>query len=483
MDPASRPAVGIVYFPALEPLLDAGRDLIDTLEVEPQQYWIRHGGGYRLDDAAFERIGGFPQRKLVHGVGLPVGGSVGLDAAQVEPFLESVQRLDPPWVSEHLAFLRARSGSEVFNTGFLLPPLQSPESVATAAAGLRRLQALVGRPLAFENPTNYLRPLPGELPDGDFLARVCLQSGCGMLLDLHNLWCNERNGRQSMRDALAQLPLDRVWEVHLAGGDSRDGYWLDAHSGLVPAPLMAFCEELFPRLPALRGVTFEIMPEYLRAKSIGMDALLRQLDAIRALAHGSARLRRPRVHDPAPIAARVAEPGPASPQPSQLRPPLPPQAEWESALALAVNRRPPRDPLQQVLAADPGVAVLQQLVANVRAGMLVDLLTLSYRLLVLHLGDAATHALMERYWAAHLPEPFAGREAQRFAAFLRGESLPVPHLDDVLAYELASIEAVAEGRDVQVDLGCDPVALVAALQAGRHPGALPEGRYALTVEA
>lgn len=469
MDSPPRPAVGIVYFPALEPLLDAGRDLIDTLEVEPQQYWIRHGHGYRLDDAAFDRIAGFPQQKLVHGVGLPVGGSVGLDAAQIEPFLESVRRLDPPWVSEHLAFLRARSADSVFNTGFLLPPLQSPETVATAAASLRRLQALVGRPLAFENPANYLRPLPGELADGEFLASVCLQSGCGMLLDLHNLWCNERNGRQSMHDALAQVPLDRVWEVHLAGGDSRDGYWLDAHSGLVPEPLMAFCEALIPRLPRLRAVTFEIMPEYLRAKSIGIDALLRQLESIRALCHRSSG------------AGQEPEQAPAVAVQSGF-PILPPQAEWERALALAVNRRPPQDPLQEALATDPGVAVLQQLVNNVRAGMLVDLLTLSYRMLVLHLGDAATHGLMERYWAAHLPEPFAGREAQRFAGFLHGQSLPVPHLEDVLAYELASIEAVAHGHDVRVDLGCDPVALVGALRAGRHPGVLPEGRYELTVQ-
>ena len=81
-------------------------------------------------------------------------------------------------------------------------------------------------------PADYLRPRPGELGDGEFFAAVAEQADCGILLDLHNLWCNERDGRQPVRDVLAELRLERVWEVHLAGGEELVGYLLDAHSPL-----------------------------------------------------------------------------------------------------------------------------------------------------------------------------------------------------------------------------------------------------------
>src|SRR3546814_12998281 len=83
---------------------------------------------------------------------------------------------------------------------------------------------------------------------------------------MHNLWWNQRIGRQPVDDVLAALPLERVWEIHLAGGDAVDGYWLDAHSGRVPDPLMELCRTWFPRLPNLKAVIFEILPDYLASK-------------------------------------------------------------------------------------------------------------------------------------------------------------------------------------------------------------------------
>src|SRR3546814_2876348 len=83
-------------------------------------------------------------------LGIPLAGTVGVDSSQIGAFRESVARLDPPWVSEHLAFLRAGRGRQAFNTGFLLPPLQSRETIETSVRNIRQLQAAIGRPLAFE---------------------------------------------------------------------------------------------------------------------------------------------------------------------------------------------------------------------------------------------------------------------------------------------------------------------------------------------
>src|SRR3546814_6276833 len=94
------------------------------------------------------------------------------DVCSSDLFRESVARLDPPWVSEHLAFLRAGRGRQAFNTGFLLPPLQSRETIETSVRNIRQLQAAIGRPLAFEIAANYLKPLPGEMTDGEFIAEI-----------------------------------------------------------------------------------------------------------------------------------------------------------------------------------------------------------------------------------------------------------------------------------------------------------------------
>src|SRR3546814_19177389 len=125
---------------------------------------------------------------------------------------------------------------------------------------------------------------------------------------------------------------------------------------------------------------------------------------------------------------------------------------------MAGNRRDPSPDSAVTWLNDPAIGVLQQLVTNVRAGMLVDLLTLSYRLMVLYLGEPRVHSVMEESWQHTLPEPYAGREAARFAQYVRDQRLPVPHLDDVLAYEVESMDAVATGTAMQVPLARKSVA-------------------------
>ena len=81
------------------------------------------------------------------------------------------------------------------------------------------------------------------MPDGAFAAQVAEAADCGIVLDLHNLLCNERNGRQWVEGFLAAIPPHRVWEIHVAGGKSQRGFWLDAHSGLVEPDLIAILAE------------------------------------------------------------------------------------------------------------------------------------------------------------------------------------------------------------------------------------------------
>jgi uncharacterized protein (UPF0276 family) len=464
--------VGIVFFPGLEPLLEAGRSLIDVIEIEPQPFWYKHhqsDSPYTIDRTYIDRIVAFPQRKIVHGVGFPVGSSQPIDQDQLTPFLETVSLLEAPWVSEHLSFLKAGSAQSSFNTGFLLPPLQTNETVRIAAEKIGELKSRLGVSFAFETGVNYLRPIKGEMADGEFWRAVAEEADCGIVLDLHNLWANQLNGRQSVMSAVSQLPLDRVWEIHLAGGDKFRNYWLDAHSDLTPVALIEVAEEVISWLPNLRAIVFEIIPDYLAFKNIDIDQMLDHIKKLRQL--WSVRGTK---------ADRACFYERQSRQRSADR--IPSTVEWENSLGSLVVGRPAGNTLAEQLSQDPGVDVLRELVANVRAGMTVECLKLSYRLLVLSVGEAAFQTLLKRFWESTPPEVFALEEARNFADYLRAQSIDVPHLAEVLAYELASQQVLIERESKVVRFSCDPMPLLTALGEGHLPEDESVGEYEIVID-
>jgi uncharacterized protein (UPF0276 family) len=237
---------------------------------------LPRGNAMRLRELA-----SLPQRKLLHGVGYPIGGTLCDQTIHVGEFRRWADELASPWVSEHLSILDVPAADGPRSSGFLMPPLQTAASVTLAADNIRQRSAALGLPFAFETGVNYFAPRAGEMHDGAFFAAVANEADCGILLDLNNLWVNARNGRARVEDVLARLPLHRVWEVHLAGAEFVHGYWLDAHCGAADAEVMAIAADVVPQLPNLGAIIFEIAPE--RVAAFGEAAFLRQMEAINRL--------------------------------------------------------------------------------------------------------------------------------------------------------------------------------------------------------
>lgn len=453
--------VGVVYMAGLHDWLLAAGDLLAQIEVEPQSHWLQAshaaGGKLRPDPEAFDAILALGKPCLLHSVGCPIGASDSGLRRQRRALVDSVARLDPPWVSEHLSFLRFAGAHVEGDAGFLLPPLQTTGSVRLAAGNLRRLAALVERPVAFETGVNYLQPWPGELSDGEFFAAVAEQADCGILLDLHNLYANERNGRQPVAEVLAALPLERIIEVHMAGGEAYQSYWLDAHVGLCQPELMVLAADLLPRLPNLKALTFEMMDTSLldgRLRQNEFLAHLRQLD-------GLWRMR-----------GRAVGTAPASRRKTPRSPPhLPGPVQWERILAGCVLGDPATDACSLRLAGDPGTRVLRELAEAARAGTLTQVLGLSLRLLEIAMGHAALVELLSTYWQGRPPLPYATDEATRFAAWVAASGLRIPALDDVLGFELACARTMTDRRPQRACWRHHPDRVLEALYAGRLPDA------------
>jgi uncharacterized protein (UPF0276 family) len=380
--------VGVVALGGIDLIWAQIADLVDVVEVEPQTIWLPPP--WRLDPAPFGWLTSIDRPLLSHGVGFPVGGTVPPDPAGVRAAAESARQLGALHWSEHLSFNQARSG-EVIHAGFLLPPILTEATVEAAVVNIASYQEQLDLPFLVETPASYLASRPGDLTDGEFVREVSSRADCGILLDLHNIWANELNGRQSVSDFLKDIPLERVMELHLAGGFSLDDYYLDAHVGPVPAALLEIAAAVVPALPNLRAIIFETVPEsVVGLGGPGMRQVLRDL------------------HDLADLPARAVNAHPPRRPPADGS--LEATVEREYRLAAYTTR------VSDVLPdGDPGAAVLRHLTDQARLSLVTGAEPERLRWMLTRLGKERTDALLEEFLAACPANPWPAEQGLAFA--------------------------------------------------------------------
>ncbi|MCG8036057.1 MAG: DUF692 domain-containing protein [Candidatus Thiodiazotropha taylori] len=462
--------VGLVYIPGLEPLFESPDGAVQVLELEPQvlwRYFPNKDQPYENQLEFLKRLQALPQAKTIHGVGFPVGGSRIPDPRHIPPLSEAIQTLNGAWASEHLVFNEAvdAQGNSV-QTGFFLPPLATPAGVEAACRTIAAVSGKLPVPFAVETPTNYLKPIPGEMSDGQFTKAVVEAADCGILLDLHNIWSNERNGRQTVEAFLSEIPLERVYEIHLAGGLKYGDYWLDAHSGDIPPPVIEWARRLIPHLPNLGAVVYEILPAYL--PRFGLDGVRQAVDQM----HDLWSCRRATQESGSPF--KKAKPKvPASD--NDLTPEV-----WErklSAQILFPSEYKGEDELSRQLANDPAVLLIRELNRKFRLSAVISNLRMSIRLLMLSLDEASFDRLVADYCFSRTPDRFAVNEAHHFAGYIRKLDLEIPYLYELLNYEITAMDVIADGQARSVPFTTDPQTLLETLGRGELPIDLPTADY------
>jgi len=263
--------VGCSLFPTRPEILGELRDLIDFVELGPDglSQQVEAGGGRTtlrfLPDVlerAFRAIDGLPV--IVHGVELSIGTASGWNDAYVAILDEFRAKKPFRWHSEHLGYMLAEhANGERFHSGVPLPLPFTQEAVDVVAPRADLLAQRYGVPFLLENAVWYMPDLPAD-PGWDeitFLNRVVEQSSCGLLLDLFNLYCNSVNLGFDLRTALSRLHLERVVEVHVAGGRTEGDFLLDSHSERVPGPVWDALEWVVQHAPNLAGVVYEVLEQ------------------------------------------------------------------------------------------------------------------------------------------------------------------------------------------------------------------------------
>jgi uncharacterized protein (UPF0276 family) len=165
----------------------------------------------------------------LHGVGLSLGSADALSIPHLERLAALAGRIEPALVSEHLSW--SSIGGRFAND--LLPLPYTEESLAHVVARVQAVQEHLGRRILVENVSSYLEFQASTIPEWEFVAEVSRRAGCGLLLDVNNIWVNAANHGFDAARYLEAIPLDAVGEIHLAGFQESDGLLIDTHGAPV----------------------------------------------------------------------------------------------------------------------------------------------------------------------------------------------------------------------------------------------------------
>ncbi|KQX63233.1 DUF692 domain-containing protein [Streptomyces sp. Root1310] len=188
---------------------------------------------------------------IPHGVSLGLGDAERPDAGRLAALAERAEALGSPLVTEHIAFVRAGgplTASPRLEAGHLLPVPRTRDALDVLCENVRIAQEALPVPLAVENIAALIAWPGEEMTEGQFLYELADRTGVRLLIDVANLHTNHVNRGEDPAKALAELPLEAIAYVHVAGGFERDGVWHDSHAHPVPRPVLDILTDLASRV-------------------------------------------------------------------------------------------------------------------------------------------------------------------------------------------------------------------------------------------
>ena len=276
------PGAGVGFKPEHFPDINAGRQPVGFFEIHAENY-MGSGGppharlGRLREDYALS----------VHGVGLSIGSMQPLDKAHLARVKAVCDRYEPESFSEHLAW----STHDTVFLNDLLPLPYTQETLDRVCDHVDEVQSTLGRQMLLENPATYLLFSESTIEETAFLAQVVRRTGCGLLLDVNNVFVAATNHGLDAWDYMARFPVDAVAEIHLSGhsettDDVGAPLLIDSHDTPVKEPVWALYAELIDRIgPVASLVEWDNdVPSWrvLRAEAEAAGAILSRAAARRA---------------------------------------------------------------------------------------------------------------------------------------------------------------------------------------------------------
>ncbi|MHB8471866.1 MAG: MNIO family bufferin maturase [Gammaproteobacteria bacterium] len=215
----------------------------------------------------------------LHGVGLSLGSNDPLNRWHLDKLKTLMERYQPGLVSEHLSW--SSVGGRYLND--LLPLPYTEEALRHISTRIQQVQDYLGRQILIENLSSYLQFTNSSIPEWEFIAAVAQHSGCGILLDVNNIYVNSRNHGFDASAYLQAIPVPTVKEMHLAGHTDEGDCLIDTHSRPVAPAVWTLYEQAvrrFGRLPTLIEWDTDVPPlTVLMSEAARAEAILENCDA------------------------------------------------------------------------------------------------------------------------------------------------------------------------------------------------------------
>ena len=223
------------------------RELLETrpdvgwLEVHSENFFGQGGQPLHLLERVREH---YPLS--LHGVGLSLGSADGISHEHLVQLKALAQRFEPALLSDHLCW--GAVGGRHLND--LLPLPYTEEALDVVCSNIGRAQDFLAREILVENVSSYLQFAASSLDEWDFLGEVARRTGCGLLLDVNNIYVSAVNHGFDPLRYLDAIPAERVREIHLAGHDSNGLCLIDTHGNRVSEPVWNLYGEALSRVGA-----------------------------------------------------------------------------------------------------------------------------------------------------------------------------------------------------------------------------------------
>lgn len=193
---------------------------VDFVEVISENFMV--DGGQPLDILRRVRE---RHPVILHGVSMSIGSADGLRGDYLRRLRKLADAIDPLFVSDHLSWSRFAH----FNSHDLLPLPYTEETLAVVCRNIDVAQEALGRPMLFENPSSYVSFAASTMTEWEFLAALSRRTGCGLLLDVNNIFVSARNHGWDAQAYLRGIPAGSVRQIHLAGHTEGEDLLIDTH--------------------------------------------------------------------------------------------------------------------------------------------------------------------------------------------------------------------------------------------------------------
>jgi uncharacterized protein (UPF0276 family) len=228
--PSSRPFLGFGLGLRTDHYQDVleQRPPVDWFEIISENYMVPGGKPLHYLDRVREH---YPL--VMHGVSMSIGSIDPLNLDYLAQLKALAERIEPAWISDHLCW----TGAHGRNMHDLLPLPYTEEAITHVADRVSQVQDFLGRRMLLENVSSYVSYADSRLTEWEFLSAIAERADCLILLDVNNIYVSSYNHEFDPRDYLDGIPVERVYQFHLAGHTNHGDYIIDTHDHPVVDPV------------------------------------------------------------------------------------------------------------------------------------------------------------------------------------------------------------------------------------------------------